>query len=256
MASSNNAQKKSAGQLAAAAGNSKELITVQPRLEEYSDVSFILHSRPKHPVREDLIRMLNRVFRGAATIIADDFTSTYYDYLTTAQYIRSSLNDLAISPSNPGSHNVKEALLPLKEALKQCRTEIAIVINGDGAHPPERAVSMISELRDGGEFVISSSFDSAHGGKHSERNCSSIELFLARLYLRRRGYNISDPFSGYYAIRKSVIPALLGNIREARLKKGGSLSYELLRGLNHDIDFVQMHHASYFSPGFVSQRHG
>ncbi|RYM06519.1 glycosyltransferase family 2 protein [Sporolactobacillus sp. THM7-7] len=93
------------------------------------------------------------------------------------------------------------------EGLQLASGKIVIVMDADLQHPPELIPEIIDKIESGYEMVIPSRFvpGGSDGGLNGYRRFISwTGRMLARLALKRiRG--VSDPTSGYFAVRKTVI---------------------------------------------------
>jgi glycosyltransferase involved in cell wall biosynthesis len=104
-----------------------------------------------------------------------------------------------------------------------------VQVDGDGQHPIDQISALLQRLDEGGfDMVVGSRF--APGGAtapHSQVRRSAIRL-LSTTLRRRAGLNISDPTSGFRAIREPLLRAFasdfphhyLGDTFEALLVAG------------------------------------
>jgi dolichol-phosphate mannosyltransferase len=89
------------------------------------------------------------------------------------------------------------------EGLNRTSGEIIVVMDADLSHPPEAIPHMIEELEKGSEFVVGSRY--VEGGVTDDNwglfrwLNSRVATLLARPFTR-----ISDPMSGFFALRRST----------------------------------------------------
>jgi dolichol-phosphate mannosyltransferase len=89
------------------------------------------------------------------------------------------------------------------DGLKLAKNEILVVMDADLSHPPERIPDMVDALSKGSEFVIGSRY--VAGGTTDDAwgvfrwLNSKVATLLARPFTR-----LSDPMSGFFALRKSL----------------------------------------------------
>jgi dolichol-phosphate mannosyltransferase len=87
------------------------------------------------------------------------------------------------------------------------RGDILAVMDADLQHPPQLLKDMLKIARNGADVVIGSRYvsgGSCEGWKLTRRIISKGAIFLAHLLLPRTR-QISDPMSGYFLLRKSVL---------------------------------------------------
>lgn len=90
------------------------------------------------------------------------------------------------------------------DGLRAARHEVAIVMDADLSHPPEKIPEMLAALEGGAEFVIGSRY--VQGGLTGEdwgwfrRLNSKAATWLARPFTRA-----ADPMSGFFAFRRAAL---------------------------------------------------
>lgn len=226
----------------------------------YSDLTIIVHSRPEEPANEKFLAVLKRYYPGAALILVDHEEGTWRRlHLKNAQKSEffSSRASLRAEESK-GSSNSRSTMIcenPLSDAVRNCKTGSVIVMSGSSRHPAERIFGMLREIRRGFEFVVSADFSCAYGGNASEECESITELYFARRRLKRKGFDVSDPFSRFYGGETKVVQAALAKVPASKRESSGNLLLELLKRLPKNTEFLQVHHAEFFSPGFIASKH-
>lgn len=106
---------------------------------------------------------------------------------------------------------------------------VAVQVDGDGQHPPEEIPDLVAALIEGDlDIVVGSRF--AVGGSYAEvpRLRRSAMRFLALVLRRGAGVRVSDPTSGFRAMRGPLLeqfsrdfpPSYLGDTFEALLVAG------------------------------------
>lgn len=99
------------------------------------------------------------------------------------------------------------------EGFVHCSSDILVVIDADFSHPPALIPTMYHEIMGGNDIVIGSRYMDGGGIKKwpvKRRIISLGATFLGRLLFP----DVSDPVSGFFAVRKSVVA-------KARLKPRG-----------------------------------
>ena len=91
------------------------------------------------------------------------------------------------------------------DGFAQARGGVAIVIDGDLQHPPEKIPALVSEIRSGADLVVASRrVPGGSGGLGLtvvRDRMSRWAANLSRLLFPYRVGRIADPLSGYFAIR-------------------------------------------------------
>ncbi|MCQ2009507.1 glycosyltransferase family 2 protein [Sporolactobacillus sp. STSJ-5] len=93
------------------------------------------------------------------------------------------------------------------DGLKFAQGDLLVVMDADLQHPPELIPAMIDKLNDGFQMVIPSRFvpGGSDGGLNLYRKFVSwTARIIARIALKRLR-KISDPTSGFFAVKKSVL---------------------------------------------------
>ena len=126
--------------------------------------------------------------------------------------------------SDDGSDTVVDGLardLPVRIEIRRCAArdlslsvlrgfELAafdtlVVLDADLSHPPERIVDLLAALDDGCDMAVGSRY--APGGFVERRwNLADFMNSRAATALARHLTNCSDPMSGFFAVRRRVLP--------------------------------------------------
>ena len=98
-------------------------------------------------------------------------------------------------------HGLSQSVI---EGFKQANSDIFIVIDADFSHPPVLIPLFYREIRKGADVVIGSRY--IHGGKIQQWPLKRRVLSLGATGLGRILFpEITDPVSGFFALRKEVI---------------------------------------------------
>ena len=90
------------------------------------------------------------------------------------------------------------------EGFRSANSDIFLVMDADLSHPPTLIPEMLAEIRAGNDLVIGSRYMEGGGIKKWPLNRRVISIgatFLGRLLFP----DVSDPVSGFFALRKSVV---------------------------------------------------
>jgi dolichol-phosphate mannosyltransferase len=172
-------------------------------------VSVIVPTKNEAANIEPLVARLSRALNGstAELIFADDSTDD------TPQVIRDIAKNAPISvvclhrPVAERTGGLGGAVLA---GLRVSTGDIAIVMDGDLQHPPECVPDLVRVLDDEDvDVVIASRY--SNGGQadglsnQSRRSISRAVTDVAKVLFPRRLAPVSDPMSGFFAVRMAVV---------------------------------------------------
>ena len=96
------------------------------------------------------------------------------------------------------------------EGFRMASGSWVVVMDGDLQHPPEVVPQLVADgIRDGADVVVASRY--AEGGNRSglsdgyRRFVSACSTFATKLFFRTALTQISDPMSGFFAVRRSSL---------------------------------------------------
>lgn len=126
----------------------------------------------------------------------------------------------------PADHGLSQAV---SEGFVRAQSEIFVVIDADFSHPPALIPEMYHEIRAGSDVVIGSRY--MEGGAIRKWPLKRRVISIGATFLGRLLFpDVSDPVSGFFAIRKNVVS-------DAHLKpKGYKILLEVLGKGNWEKD--------------------
>lgn len=148
----------------------------------------------------------NRAINGEILVVDDNSPDNTIAIVNELKKEKQNLNLLVRTSDHGLSQSVADGFL-------HADSEIFVVIDADLSHPPALIPKMYDEIRAGCDVVIGSRYMEGGGIRKwplKRRIISLGATFLGRLLLP----DITDPVSGFFAMRKSVIAG-------ARLKPRG-----------------------------------
>lgn len=148
----------------------------------------------------------NRAINGEILVVDDNSPDNTIAIVNELKKEKQNLNLLVRTSDHGLSQSVADG-------FQHADSEIFVVIDADLSHPPELIPRMYDELRTGCDVVIGSRYMEGGGIKKwplKRRLISLGATFLGRLLFPE----VTDPVSGFFAIRKSVVA-------EAKLKPRG-----------------------------------
>jgi dolichol-phosphate mannosyltransferase len=118
----------------------------------------------------------------------------------TAEYIRSLAADWITLITRSVDRGLCGAVL---EGVNRTDGDIIVVMDADLSHPPEKIPEMLSELRQGHDFVIGSRY--VEGGATAD-DWGVLRWLNSRLatLLARPFTDVRDPMSGFFALRRET----------------------------------------------------
>ncbi len=132
--------------------------------------------------------------------------------------------------------------------------DAAIVIDGDGQHPPGYIHSLLKEVAEGSDYVVGSRFVTGKKPFSARMLGSRLICFLIRL---KTGRKVTDPTSGMRAMGKKVLADFAENMNF--IAEPDALCYVLKRGYTVREIQVEMKEreagTSYFASPLKSLRY-
>ncbi len=172
-------------------------------------VSILVPTRNEAPNIEPLLRRLDIALRDvvAEIIFVDDSDD---DTPAVIERMRSGVRfDVRVYHRSPGERagGLGGAVT---EGLRLCRTDYAVIIDGDLQHPPETIPDLLAAAREQDvDFVVGSRY--AAGGSAPglssgiRRLVSSGCNLLSRLLFPRRLREVTDVMSGFFLVRVGAV---------------------------------------------------
>jgi len=166
------------------------------------DLTVIIPTYNEEANIRDIVSEVDNVFRdntlnGEILVVDDSSPDATIAIVNEMKKAKPNLNILVRSDDRGLSQSVAEG-------FAHASSEIFVVIDADFSHPPSLIPGMYSEIRSGNEVVIGSRY--MEGGEIKKwpikRRIISIgATFLGRLLFP----DITDPVSGFFAVRKEVV---------------------------------------------------
>lgn len=97
----------------------------------------------------------------------------------------------------------------MAEGLRRAQSDIVVFMDGDGQHPPATVLSLLEEIQSGKDIVVGSRY--CEGGSNEGLNgkfrhaVSRSATVAAKGLFPGRLRNVTDPMSGCFAVRKSLV---------------------------------------------------
>jgi dolichol-phosphate mannosyltransferase len=139
----------------------------------------------------------NQVLKGEILVVDDNSQDETIAIVNDLKKTRSNVNLLIRSRDHGLSQSVADGFI-------HASSDIFIVIDADFSHPPKLIPRMYEEIRKGNDIVIGSRYMEGGGIKKwplKRRVISIGATFLGRLLFP----DVTDPVSGFFALRKRVV---------------------------------------------------
>ncbi|MFT8871532.1 MAG: glycosyltransferase [Sporolactobacillus sp.] len=155
------------------------------------------------------VRLLTRRLAAVLTPLHRSFEILFMDDSTddTVAELRSLAQQFSFVKPMFRQGGVRGLSAAVIDGIKAAEGEFIVVMDADLQHPPEVIPEMLSKLDEGYQMVIPSRFISngSDGGLTIGRKLVSLAArMMARIALKRVR-RISDPTSGFFAVRKAAI---------------------------------------------------
>jgi dolichol-phosphate mannosyltransferase len=142
--------------------------------------------------------ILNKKGLNAQILVVDDNSSDNTPFIVNELRLNQSNIDLIIRQRD---HGLSQSVV---EGFEKAASTIFIVMDADGQHPAEKIPELYQNIEDGNDLVIGSRY--MKGGEiknwpNDRKVISWGATSLARLFFP----NITDPVSGFFAVRKEVV---------------------------------------------------
>jgi dolichol-phosphate mannosyltransferase len=166
-----------------------ELTVIIPTFNEESNIERIISE-------VDLV-FLQSTIQGEILIVDDNSPDHTIALVNTLKNSKANLNLLV----RMADHGLSQSVA---DGFTYASSEIFIVIDADLSHPPALIPTMYNEVKAGHDIVIGSRYMKGGGIKEwplKRRVISLGATFLGRILFP----TVSDPVSGFFAVRKTVV---------------------------------------------------
>lgn len=122
------------------------------------------------------------------------------------------------------------------EGILSSSSHFIAVMDGDGQHDETLLPRMLDTLVDGADLVVGTRY--AAGGKAdglSGKYREWLSKFGTHVAQKISGKNCSDPMSGFFAVKRELIEAILPSMRT----KGFKILFEFLAKSSNDLHIVE-----------------
>jgi dolichol-phosphate mannosyltransferase len=184
------------------------------------DISVVIPTRNERNNIHSLIRELSSTLadQAAEVVFVDDSTDDTPDVV--AEIAKTSSLPIHVIHRGPGQR-VGGLSGAVVVGLHQARGRIAVVMDGDLQHPPRVIPQLVQPIEDGeADLVVGSRYqeDGGLGGlsNRARIGCSLAATRLTKLMFRRRLSQVTDPMSGFFAVRTAALD--LGSLRPVGFK--------------------------------------
>ena len=166
-----------------------ELTVIIPTFNEESNIERIISE-------VDLVFLHSKI-NGEILVVDDNSSDRTIALVNTLKKTKANLNLLVRMVDHGLSQSVADG-------FTHSSSEIFIVIDADLSHPPALIPAMYNEIREGHDIVIGSRY--MNGGGIKEWPLKRRIISLGATFLGRALFpTISDPVSGFFAVRKTVV---------------------------------------------------
>jgi dolichol-phosphate mannosyltransferase len=166
------------------------------------DVTVIIPTFKEESNIEKIISEVDTVFsrhtiHGEILVIDDNSPDRTIEIVNDLKKTKSNLNLIV----RLEDHGLSQSVV---EGFSQADSDVFLVIDADLSHPPALIPKMLDEIRAGNDLVIGSRYMVGGGIKKwplKRRIISLGATFLGRLLIP----DVTDPVSGFFAVKRSVV---------------------------------------------------
>ena len=166
------------------------------------DVTVIIPTFKEEANIRRIVSEVDAVFKqhainGEILIVDDNSPDKTIEIIDELKRTRSNLNLLV----RREDHGLSQSVV---DGFRHADSDIFLVMDADFSHPPALIPKMLADIRAGNDMVIGSRYMEGGGIKKwplKRRVISIGATFLGRLLFP----DVSDPVSGFFAVRKSVV---------------------------------------------------
>lgn len=170
----------------------------------YSNITVVIPTLNEGKNIGKLIGLLEKYYNGIYVIVSDDSSKDNTQEIVKKIHSRNS-RIMLLDRSKKKIHGLTISAV---EGIKKAKTKYSVVIDGDLQHPPEKIKEVVQELKKSDVVVCTRT-----GGffpkvtlLHVYRYfMSKIATILARIRLMFNLINCSDPMSGFFGVKTSII---------------------------------------------------
>lgn len=191
----------------------------------YLDLSVVIPTLNEAETIIELLRDLCSRYPGISLIIADDGSNDGTQALVEGFTAR----DGGVRLLDRAQCRVKGITAAVLDAIAAIETKYFVVMDGDLQHPPEVVEEIVSLLRAGNDLVVGVRIPYKENQGLHRIVVTRVAARIARGYLRRRGFDLRDPMSGFFGGRTELF-------RETARLGGGHFEP---RGYKVLFDFVK-----------------
>jgi dolichol-phosphate mannosyltransferase len=166
------------------------------------DLTVIIPTFNEESNIRNIIMAVEKVFKehslNGQILVVDDNSSDDTIQIVKELKVREENVDIIVRMNDQG---LSQSVV---DGFSHARSEVFIVIDADLSHPPSLIPQMYEEIRKGNDIVIGSRY--MEGGRIKKWPVKRRVISLGATFLGRLLFpSITDPVSGFFAVRKSVL---------------------------------------------------
>jgi len=189
---------------------------------DYGDLTVIIPTLNEERNIKELIKIIRNSYKGIKVVVADDGSTDN----TAAIVKKFGMSDKNIKLLDRGREKTHGLTASVIDAVKNTKTGLLIVIDGDLQHPPEKIAEITAKLMDGNDLVIGTREKVEGEWPLQRRLMSVIATNIARLRLMKA---VKDPMSGFFGVRSELFKKALAAKEKRFEKRGYKVMFDLLK---------------------------
>jgi len=185
-------------------------------------------------------------YPAVRVLVVDDVSSDGTQEIVRAAGERAGGRVMLLERSGAAERGITAAVL---DGLGRVETPFFLVMDGDLQHPPEVAGELMGQVYAGADLAAAARLPYRENQGVHRILMTRLATRLARRHLKRRGFDVADPMSGFFAGRTELVRSAATAAPERFEPRGYKIFFDLLRVLDPGIEFRQVHYQFGVRPG-------
>ena len=215
---------------------------MEPQNAGYEDITVLIPTLNEAETIERLITALRGRYPDINIVVVDDVSNDGTQDLVRAAGGRVAL----VERIGAVDRGITAAIV---DGLEKVETKFFLVMDGDLQHPPEVAGELIAKLHGGADMVSGARLPYQENQGWHRIMMTRFATKIAKLHLRRRGWKVADPMSGFFGGKTALVRDAVRKHRERFEPKGYKIFFDIMRVIDPGIVFEQVHYQFGMRPG-------
>lgn len=125
------------------------------------------------------------------------------------------------------------------DAVHKCKTPYLIVMDADFQHPPNKVAEIFQLLLGGADIAVGCRESAKENRPFVRGAMSAVSTYLARKYLAQCGTQVSDPLSGFFGAKTSLIRELAEKFAHRFELRGYKVLFDVLKAAPSSLKIAE-----------------